>query len=638
MRTVGVKLVADVSAYVRNMKISAVETRSFEQKLADAAKAGDKTAKATEEIGREGPRALKLTERAASELDRQIDETRKSYEKLRDQFERTGDLDVFEAMNKELTKLDRQLKQRRGILGGGDGKASAEAFSLGFSQRIGPLLAAAPLSPPLIGAAAAAGPVVAATLAAAVTTGVGAAAVGAGLMIASRDPKVKAAGVELGKIVVNNLEGIVEKSGFEAEALKALSHIKREFRSARPDLEAIFANSAKLVQPLTRAATGFARELLPGIATAVSQAGPLFDVLEQRVPRIGAAFGQIIADFSRSAESSADAFAGLLVLAEASLLFAGKAITEIADKATLLGAGPLQFLGDLLGKDKAAATSEWANAFKDLAAAVGEANTQAVTYAETIRAQTDPQYALIKSQKDLAAAQREYNEAIKEHGRNSPEAREKLLALGQAAIAAQIAAQGAAGSFDGKLTPSMRATLRAANLTEAEIDALERQFIQAKKAGDAMAKTYRAKMVFETIGRPFSDYTGIGGSTTRGYSRGGMIEGSGPRGVDSVPIIGAPGEGVLNLRGMAAIGGERTLNALNAGSGTPTWDAPTWSAPDWSAYRPAGGGTQRVEVVARFVGPPGVAGDIGAALSRFIQVDVWDRGSGDVQRAYGKRA
>lgn len=65
---------------------------------------------------------------------------------------------------------------------------------------------------------------------------------------------------------------------------------------------------------------------------------------------------------------------------------------------------------------------------------------------------------------------------------------------------------------------------------------------------------------------------------------------------------------------------------------------------NWLGMNANGGGYRtmmapsRVEVVARWVGPSGPAGDIGRALSRFIQMDVWDRGSGDVQRAYGKRA
>lgn len=58
--------------------------------------------------------------------------------------------------------------------------------------------------------------------------------------------------------------------------------------------------------------------------------------------------------------------------------------------------------------------------------------------------------------------------------------------------------------------------------------------------------------------------------------------------------------------------------------------------PDWSGYWPMTTAS-RVEVVARWIGPPGASGDIGRALAQFIQLDVWDRGSGDVQRAYGKR-
>jgi hypothetical protein len=47
----------------------------------------------------------------------------------------------------------------------------------------------------------------------------------------------------------------------------------------------------------------------------------------------------------------------------------------------------------------------------------------------------------------------------------------------------------------------MRNTYRAAGLTEEQIDDVEREFRAAKKAGDAYAKTYRAKVITDYINR-----------------------------------------------------------------------------------------------------------------------------------------
>lgn len=400
------------------------------------------------------------------------------------------------------------------------GDKGGQDFAFSFVGKAGPLLAKGPLSPPLLAGLAVAAPAVSSILAGAVTAGVGAGAVAAGLAIASKDPRVQGAATELKAIIGNNLTGIAEKT-FVPETLAALSHVKAEFGTVRPQLESIFSDSARYVEPLTKAATGFARELLPGIASAVGRAEPLFDMLEDRVPRIGAAVGQVVDDFSRSAAQSADTIGGVLTLVEATLLTTGKAMGFLSEQSSLLGLGPLQLLGDIVS-DGDQKTGDWANTFGDLRAAIEQTNASAMSYADTIRAQTDPTFAMIKAQKDLKEAQGDYNKALRDHGKNSAEAQEALLELGQAAIQAQIAAQGVAGEFNGELTPSMRATLKAAGLTAAQIDQLEKQFRQAKSAGDAYAKTYRAKVVTEYIGRPFSDFTGIGGSTNRGYAHGGI--------------------------------------------------------------------------------------------------------------------
>jgi hypothetical protein len=124
---------------------------------------------------------------------------------------------------------------------------------------------------------------------------------------------------------------------------------------------------------------------------------------------------------------------------------------------------------------------------------------------------------------------------------------------------------------------------------------------------------------------------------------GGPVRGPGTATSDSVPMMLSTGEYVIRAAAARAVG-EPFLDRLNrADSYQPATMEPTWQAAgaigDWSRYRPmTGGGASRVEVVARWVGPPGMSGDIGRALAQWIQLDVWDRGSGDVQRAYGKRA
>jgi hypothetical protein len=52
----------------------------------------------------------------------------------------------------------------------------------------------------------------------------------------------------------------------------------------------------------------------------------------------------------------------------------------------------------------------------------------------------------------------------------------------------------------------------------------------------------------------------------RGFSQGGYVDGPGPRGVDSVLGLLAPGEGVLTADTVSRLGGAGAVDALNAGT------------------------------------------------------------------------
>lgn len=166
-------------------------------------------------------------------------------------------------------------------------------------------------------------------------------------------------------------------------------------------------------------------------------------------------------------------------------------------------------------------TQEAANAAKNQVASLQALGTE-------LQAQTDPMFNLIEKQKGLTAAQKDYNDAIKEHGQKSPEAQQALRNMAQAAIAVEIATGSAAGSFDGHLTPAMKATLRSAGFTAGEIKNLETQFKNAKTAGDKFAKNYNADVFvdwhYRTFGKPGTGVNGIGGSTFKGRASGGPIQ------------------------------------------------------------------------------------------------------------------
>ena len=118
-----------------------------------------------------------------------------------------------------------------------------------------------------------------------------------------------------------------------------------------------------------------------------------------------------------------------------------------------------------------------------------------------LRAQSDPAFALLTAQDNMRTKQDALTEAVKKYGPKSREAGAATRDLSNAALDLQGAAGNLSAKFDGKLTPAMEAALGAAGLTADQIGAVRRQFKQAEAAGDAYAKTYRARVITDYINR-----------------------------------------------------------------------------------------------------------------------------------------
>jgi TP901 family phage tail tape measure protein len=112
---------------------------------------------------------------------------------------------------------------------------------------------------------------------------------------------------------------------------------------------------------------------------------------------------------------------------------------------------------------------------------------------DMMKQETDPVFGLLKAQEGLADAQKAATKATKEHGASSKEAKQATRDLAVAAIGLQGAVGSLGQTFNGKMTPSLYATLRAAGLSKTEIKNLEGQFKSAKKAADQYDGTYEAK-------------------------------------------------------------------------------------------------------------------------------------------------
>jgi hypothetical protein len=110
-----------------------------------------------------------------------------------------------------------------------------------------------------------------------------------------------------------------------------------------------------------------------------------------------------------------------------------------------------------------------------------------------LKAETDPVFGLIDAQKKLADAQKAYTKAVKEHGKNSKEARAADIDSAQAALGLQNAVGNLSTTFNGKLDPAFRKTLQNAKLSKSQIKDVEKAFGDAKKSADRYTGDYKGK-------------------------------------------------------------------------------------------------------------------------------------------------
>ncbi|HEX6579220.1 MAG TPA: hypothetical protein VF082_12720 [Jiangellaceae bacterium] len=210
------------------------------------------------------------------------------------QLERT-----FDKAGDAAKKFGRQVDDSSGLLDGfGDaGGKAALGFSAKFSQRIGPLLTSAPISPALVGAVVAAAPAIGAAVTSGVLLGLGGGVLAAGIMAAAKDPKVAAAFGSLKDRASKAFEKFGEP--FKAPLIRAADTFGDALERIAPSLNRMGATMAPLIDKLAPAFAQMAEKSMPGIEKAVTASVPLFEKLAEHAPAIGEAvskFFEAIAD------------------------------------------------------------------------------------------------------------------------------------------------------------------------------------------------------------------------------------------------------------------------------------------------------------------------------------------------------
>lgn len=158
----------------------------------------------------------------------------------------------------------------------------------------------------------AASPVIGAALSAAIIGGVGSAGVIGGVLLAARDPRVKAAGSQLGQNLMTGLEQ--DSAGFIEPVLRNIGKIEARFAASRDKIKRIFDTSAGFLDPLVDGALNGLSGLLNGIEKTVAKAAPVMSALGKTAEIVGESTGKALETISGGSDEAASA---LTVLAKA---------------------------------------------------------------------------------------------------------------------------------------------------------------------------------------------------------------------------------------------------------------------------------------------------------------------------------
>lgn len=351
-----------------------------------------------------------------------------------------------------------------------------------------------------------AAPALLSTLGGALSAGAGTVGIGTAIALAIKsDSGLQDAGKDLGK----QLMGGLTQSAHTAFA----EPIRATLKSLTGDVDQVtdqwgqaFEDLAPHLQPFIDSIAGTLTKLSGVFADIAGDSGPALEGLADGFETVGDSLGDLLTTLTQDAQGNADALETFLNVAAGAIDVINLLVQSYQDWSDTMGPvadlmnpiiGLMGDIGDLANASAAgvqtlkAANVETADAAGEAASQLEQERGALDGLAEALKAQTDPAYALIAAQKELADSQTAYSKAVKDHGKNSAQAKDALIDLSKASLDLESASEKAAGTFDGSVTPAFRATMKAAGLTDAQIDGVAKSFRDAKKAGDNFEGVYK---------------------------------------------------------------------------------------------------------------------------------------------------
>lgn len=500
-------------------------TKGFARNLDDAGKSADKTGgrmgKLDDEIGKVESELVKLA---------------KAFTDSNDAAER---IDLTKSIRKSQGEL-RKLNTNRNILKDlipDPSPADVQSLSKRLSTSIS--TAVSEISPAAIGGGvlgAAFAPTIGAAVAGAVVGGIGIGGIIGGVALAARDPQIKAQAGTVGKTF---LDGVTKEANhaFNVPLKNVLNDLNGFVAQNVPKIGEIFDRTAPSLGTFTDHIEGAASALLDSFVNAADKSGPAIEAIGSLIEDTGGSIGDFISGLADHADEGASAINDISDALQNMITVTSAVVNGLAtikggfDNLDRIGDALRYTMEDLVpgldltadgfqvGSEKAMeyrqGLREAGDGASDMIRHVDNAATSTATLTDkmtdaeraahgersaldelstALKAQADPVFALLDAQDKLKTAQHAVAESTKEHGAKSRETKKALRELAEAALDVEGKAGALGDTFNGKLTPEMSATLRAAGLTKGEISALGGQFATAKRKGDSFAKRYKASV------------------------------------------------------------------------------------------------------------------------------------------------
>lgn len=540
-------------------------------------------------------RAAVMARIAFERADSSIDDLERSLAEARREADR---------LEREMNDLDRSAGRgfrniQRGFLQAGRG--SGGAFATG--------LANAPVAAAAAGLAAVLGSAVNAALLAGIGGGV--AAGGVALAIKQSDALQRAFARTFRAM---GAEANVWASGFEDELFGVADRFGQVWGNISDDLGMAFGKAQKFVEPLAEGISQLIEKMIGGggFNKAMDAAGPVIDQLSVGLSRMGDAFDSFFDSVADGGDGAVKGMIVIMALLSAGITALGNTIeflskwfdfaTDAAGEfsktmAAMLGwlpgvgdaweyvAETLQLFNDEAGKTSeimpiaGAATDKTAGAMDRQATAAQKAAKAAFDLSTKLHGLISDQLSADQAALQWEVAIDAVTAAIQENGRNidintaKGQANvETILAAVQAAQAkyqadlelaggeraSAEAIQAANAAYSAQIE-RLRATLRAAGLTEAQIDALLRKYQQLANAADI---TKRVSVIqttyFREVGGP--NYARTGGNQVA-YASGTSYARAG------IALVGEDGPEMVRFRGGEQVSTAAETARMLAGGG-----------------------------------------------------------------------